>query len=186
MFDNVYWHHTNRAMMAMLLRAVQEALAAGRARPATVSVDARRRLAAGAALQRRAHASRRPAIWWARCGNAGHTRCCWRSARARDGSTSQLDALFWDQAKRRRVEIALAEALAVAWSAGRAARCPDGCPQAGEVGDGCAGALRPSAARHGRADDLDGGDGPASRATSASTSSISAASASWRASVSVN
>ena len=29
MFDNVYWHHTNRAAMAMLLRAVQEALLAG-------------------------------------------------------------------------------------------------------------------------------------------------------------
>lgn len=28
MFDNVYWHHTNRACMAMLLRAVQEALIA--------------------------------------------------------------------------------------------------------------------------------------------------------------
>ncbi|HYO30002.1 MAG TPA: HD domain-containing protein, partial [Thermomicrobiales bacterium] len=26
MFDNVYWHHTNRACMAMLLRAVQDAL----------------------------------------------------------------------------------------------------------------------------------------------------------------
>lgn len=29
MFDNVYWHHTNRACMAMLLRAVQDALLAG-------------------------------------------------------------------------------------------------------------------------------------------------------------
>ena len=29
MFDNVYWHHTNRACMAMLLRAVQEAMEAG-------------------------------------------------------------------------------------------------------------------------------------------------------------
>jgi len=29
MFDNVYWHHTNRACMVMLLRAVQEALVAG-------------------------------------------------------------------------------------------------------------------------------------------------------------
>src|SRR5207248_11384526 len=29
MFDNVYWHHTNRAMMVMLLRAVQEALLSG-------------------------------------------------------------------------------------------------------------------------------------------------------------
>ncbi|MDQ3412059.1 MAG: HD domain-containing protein, partial [Chloroflexota bacterium] len=32
MFDNVYWHHTNRACMAMLLRAVQEALLAGAVR----------------------------------------------------------------------------------------------------------------------------------------------------------
>jgi uncharacterized protein len=29
MFDNVYWHHTNRACMAMLLRAVQDAVLAG-------------------------------------------------------------------------------------------------------------------------------------------------------------
>jgi HD superfamily phosphohydrolase len=29
MFDNVYWHHTNRACMAMLLRAVQEGLTEG-------------------------------------------------------------------------------------------------------------------------------------------------------------
>ncbi len=29
MFDNVYWHHTNRACMAMLLRAVQEAIEDG-------------------------------------------------------------------------------------------------------------------------------------------------------------
>jgi HD superfamily phosphohydrolase len=29
MFDNVYWHHTNRACMVMLLRAVQDAMLAG-------------------------------------------------------------------------------------------------------------------------------------------------------------
>ncbi len=29
MFDNVYWHHTNRACMVMLLRAVQDAVIAG-------------------------------------------------------------------------------------------------------------------------------------------------------------
>jgi HD superfamily phosphohydrolase len=29
MFDNVYWHHTNRAGMVMLLRAVQDAILAG-------------------------------------------------------------------------------------------------------------------------------------------------------------
>jgi HD superfamily phosphohydrolase len=33
MFDNVYWHHTNRACMAMLLRAVQEALLANAVTP---------------------------------------------------------------------------------------------------------------------------------------------------------
>lgn len=33
MFDNVYWHHTNRACMAMLLRAVQDALLAEAVRP---------------------------------------------------------------------------------------------------------------------------------------------------------
>lgn len=33
MFDNVYWHHTNRACMVMLLRAVQEALLAGAVTP---------------------------------------------------------------------------------------------------------------------------------------------------------
>ncbi|MCC6792658.1 MAG: HD domain-containing protein, partial [Thermomicrobiales bacterium] len=33
MFDNVYWHHTNRACMAMLLRAVQEAMLAGAVKP---------------------------------------------------------------------------------------------------------------------------------------------------------
>ncbi len=33
MFDNVYWHHTNRACMAMLLRAVQDALLAGAVTP---------------------------------------------------------------------------------------------------------------------------------------------------------
>jgi hypothetical protein len=34
MFDNVYWHHTNRACMVMLQRAVQEALLAGALHPA--------------------------------------------------------------------------------------------------------------------------------------------------------
>jgi uncharacterized protein len=33
MFDNVYWHHTNRACMVMLLRATQEALIAGALQP---------------------------------------------------------------------------------------------------------------------------------------------------------
>ncbi|MDQ3539687.1 MAG: HD domain-containing protein, partial [Chloroflexota bacterium] len=37
MFDNVYWHHTNRACMVMLLRAVQEALVAGAITPESLT-----------------------------------------------------------------------------------------------------------------------------------------------------
>jgi HD superfamily phosphohydrolase len=37
MFDNVYWHHTNRACMVMLLRAVQEGLLAGAIAPAELT-----------------------------------------------------------------------------------------------------------------------------------------------------
>lgn len=37
MFDNVYWHHTNRACMCMLLRAVQDALLAGAVTPAQLT-----------------------------------------------------------------------------------------------------------------------------------------------------
>lgn len=34
MFDNIYWHHTSRALQVMLLRAVQEALLLGSLQPA--------------------------------------------------------------------------------------------------------------------------------------------------------
>ena len=37
MFDNVYWHHTNRACMVMLLRAVQEALVEGLITPRSLT-----------------------------------------------------------------------------------------------------------------------------------------------------
>ena len=37
MFDNVYWHHTNRACMVMLLRAVQDAMVAGQITPESLT-----------------------------------------------------------------------------------------------------------------------------------------------------
>lgn len=37
MFDNVYWHHTNRACMVMLLRAVQDAMVADRITPESLT-----------------------------------------------------------------------------------------------------------------------------------------------------
>ncbi len=111
MFDNIYWHHTNRAMMAMLLRAVQEALAAQAVQAADLSLHDDASLltlltsdAMPAATRELATAlkARRPYKVLLEVST--------RAGRA----FSQLDALFWDQAKRRRVEIALAEALAVA------------------------------------------------------------------------
>jgi HD superfamily phosphohydrolase len=109
MFDNIYWHHTNRAMMAMLLRAVQEALLAQAlapdelARHDDASLLARlgeERMPAGTRELVSALRQRRP-----------YKVLLEVSARA-GRLFNQLDALFWDQAKRRRVESALAEALA--------------------------------------------------------------------------
>ena len=110
MFDNVYWHHTNRAMMAMLLRAVQEALEAGqhRARRPAGHDDASLLALAG----RGAHAAGTRELVDALRMRRPYKVLLEVSARA--GSLfSQLDALFWDQRKRRRVEMALASRSAM-------------------------------------------------------------------------
>jgi len=108
MFDNVYWHHTNRAMMAMLLRATQEALLAGAITPedlpghddaslltflSAASMPEATRALVDALRQRQPYKTALEVS--AQAGKAYHL----------------LDTLFWDQAKRRRVEIALAAAL---------------------------------------------------------------------------
>ncbi len=108
MFDNVYWHHTNRAMMAMLLRAVQEAVAADALDPQALSTQDDASLLALLSAQGLPEATRalveslrlrRPyKVLLEVSGRAGRVY-------------HQLDALFWDQPKRRRVEIALAAAL---------------------------------------------------------------------------
>jgi HD superfamily phosphohydrolase len=108
MFDNVYWHHTNRAMMAMLLRAVQEAMGAGHLKPAELAghddvsllaLFSRETMPEGTRELVDALRMRRP-----------YKVLLEVSARA-GKLFSLLDALFWDQPKRRRVEIALAAAL---------------------------------------------------------------------------
>jgi HD superfamily phosphohydrolase len=111
MFDNVYWHHTNRAMMAMLLRAVQEALDAGAVRADSLAKhdDAELlSLLAGAEMPAATRAlvdglrARRP-----------YKMALEVSALA--GKPYQLlDTLFWDQGKRWRVEQALAVAVSEA------------------------------------------------------------------------
>jgi HD superfamily phosphohydrolase len=108
MFDNVYWHHTNRAMMAMLLRAVQEAVGAG-----TLTPERLRGHDDASLLAALAHPDMPPA-----------TRALVDDLRlrrpykvvlevsSRAGRLySRLDALFWDQGRRRRVEMALAAAV---------------------------------------------------------------------------
>ncbi|HEX6797855.1 MAG TPA: HD domain-containing protein [Ktedonobacterales bacterium] len=111
MFDNVYWHHTNRAMMAMLLRAVQEALLAGTLAPDALAGHDDASLLALLAAEGMPTATRELVA-------SLRLRRPYKVAlevSARAGRVfSQLDALFWDQAKRRRVEIALAEALSAA------------------------------------------------------------------------
>lgn len=108
MFDNVYWHHTNRAMMAMLLRAVQDALEsqelaphdlAGHDDASLLTLLTKPRMPQGTRDLVTALRMRRP-----------YKVLIEVSARA-GRLFSQLDALFWDQAKRRRVEIAMAAAL---------------------------------------------------------------------------
>ncbi|MGH2516931.1 MAG: HD domain-containing protein, partial [Ktedonobacterales bacterium] len=111
MFDNVYWHHTNRAMMAMLLRAVQEALLAGELAPEDLAGHDDASLLGLLAGERMPAATR--ALVEALRMRRPYKVLIEVSARA-GRAFSQLDALFWDQGKRRRVEIALAAALAEA------------------------------------------------------------------------
>ncbi|HLY31276.1 MAG TPA: HD domain-containing protein, partial [Ktedonobacterales bacterium] len=111
MFDNVYWHHTNRAMMAMLLRAVQEALLADRLAPEALPGYDDAALLAALSADTMPVATR--VLIADLRGRRPYKTLLEVSARA--GSVFQLlDTLFWDQAKRRRVEIALAEAVNVA------------------------------------------------------------------------
>ncbi len=109
MFDNVYWHHTNRAMMAMLLRAVQDALVEEHLRPTDLPGHDDHSLLALLAAEHMP-ASTRALV------DALRLRRPYKSVlevSMRAGSLfNRLDALFWDQGRRRRVEIALAGGLA--------------------------------------------------------------------------
>ncbi|HEY7356493.1 MAG TPA: HD domain-containing protein [Ktedonobacterales bacterium] len=109
MFDNVYWHHTNRAMMAMLLRAVQDALVEEQVRPTDLPGHDDHSLLALLA-EERMPASTRALV------AALRLRRPYKSVlevSMRAGSLfNRLDALFWDQGRRRRVEMALAAGLA--------------------------------------------------------------------------
>jgi uncharacterized protein len=109
MFDNVYWHHTNRACMVMLLRATQEALIAHALRPEELighdDDSLLTRLASDAmpaAAQSLARALRDRHI---------HKRAVEIGSRAFE-LYARLGNLFFDPLARREVEMRLSAALA--------------------------------------------------------------------------
>jgi HD superfamily phosphohydrolase len=108
MFDNVYWHHTNRACMAMLLRAVQDALDGGSLRPPELRGQDDASLLA--LLSRSAMPASSRALVGSLAARRVHKRAIEFASRAGD-VFRRLDALFYDQARRKRVELALCQAV---------------------------------------------------------------------------
>ena len=111
MFDNVYWHHTNRACMAMLLRAVQDALVAGAVEPVELTRHDDASLLAFLG-QPRMPDSTRALVEMLRLRQV-YKRVVEISARA--GTLyAGLASLYYEPAARRALEVELAAALAEA------------------------------------------------------------------------
>lgn len=106
MFDNVYWHHTNRACMAMLLRAIEEGLLAGTmdAEELTRHDDA----SLLAFLERPEMPDGTRRLTAALRSRHVHKRAVEISARAGDLHT-RLGALFFDPTRRRAIELAMVD-----------------------------------------------------------------------------
>lgn len=109
MFDNVYWHHTNRACMAMLLRAVQEATLAGTVTPGELTDHDDASLLALFGQERMPAETRR--LTAALQERRIHKRAVEFSARAVE-LYGRLGNLYYDPEARRTVELQLAAALA--------------------------------------------------------------------------
>ncbi len=112
MFDNIYWHHTGRAMIVMLLRAVQDALVPEEGAPTLDATDLIGQ--DDAALLVRLAQAKHPAATQDLIDRLRRRRpykvVVELSSRA-GRLYNQIDALFWDAAKRRRAERALAAEL---------------------------------------------------------------------------
>ena len=109
MFDNVYWHHTNRACMVMLLRAIQDALIAGIITAENLTNHDDASLLAFMRSDAMPHDTRRLAD--ALAERRIHKRAIEISARA-ESLYERLGQLWYDQAARREVELRLTAALA--------------------------------------------------------------------------
>ncbi|HLI51585.1 MAG TPA: HD domain-containing protein [Thermomicrobiaceae bacterium] len=111
MFDNVYWHHANRACMVMLLRAVQEALVADCIEPDELSRHD------DASLLARLSRPEMPSATRALTDSLRRRRLHKRAIEisSRSGPLYQsYNSLYADPARRRRVEMSLARDLAAA------------------------------------------------------------------------
>ncbi len=111
MFDNVYWHHTNRACMIMLLRAVQDALLAGAVTPTQLTRHDDGSLLA-LLSQGGMPRSTGALVDMLRLRQV-HKRAIEVSARA-GALYERLSALWYAPAARRATELALARSLAAA------------------------------------------------------------------------
>lgn len=111
MFDNVYWHHVNRACMIMLLRATQDALTRGAVEAAELSRHDDRSLIALLRGPGMPETTRRLAM--ALDERRIHKRAVEFSNRAHE-LYGRLGNLYFDPSARRAVEIALARELTAA------------------------------------------------------------------------
>ncbi len=111
MFDNIYWHHTSRALQVMLLRAVQEALLAG-----TLAVERLGCLddASLLLLLAQEHMPERARALVQQLELRRPYKGVLEISRMAGRLFSRLEALFWDANRRRRIEQMLAAELASA------------------------------------------------------------------------
>jgi HD superfamily phosphohydrolase len=109
MFDNVYWHHTNRACMVMLLRATQDAVLAGAIQPGELH-----RHDDASLLENLASAHMPPTTQ--RLARSLRDRVIYKRAVEISSRAFELYArlgnLFFDPRARRDVELELAKSLA--------------------------------------------------------------------------
>ena len=108
MFDNVYWHHTNRACMIMLLRAVQEALLEKVITPRNLTDHDDASLLAQMRRPSMPTATRR--LSDALANRNIHKRAVEISARATE-LYDRLSQLWYDPVRRREVERRLCQTL---------------------------------------------------------------------------
>jgi HD superfamily phosphohydrolase len=111
MFDNIYWHHTSRALQVMLMRAVQEALQCGALQPEQlVGLD-------DASLLSLLASEHMPTSSRVLAGDLEMRRPykgILEISRLAGRFFNRLEALFWDPARRRHIEQSFSTELAQA------------------------------------------------------------------------